>query len=88
MELVIVERVYEEPLTDEIAEELRRKAGPCFAMRRIRWLSTYLSKNRLRAICMYEAPDAASVRDAHDQEGFPYARIWAALPPMVRDDAG
>jgi hypothetical protein len=78
MELVIVERVYDEPLSDEHAEELRRKAGPCFRMRRVKHLKMYLSKDRLRAICLYEAPDAATVREAHEQEGFAYAKIWSA----------
>lgn len=35
MELVVVERVYEQPLTDELVEALKRRAGPCFELRRI-----------------------------------------------------
>jgi hypothetical protein len=86
MEVVIVERVYDEPFTEEQVADLTRRAGPCFEMRRISLRSSYISKDRLRSICIYDAPDAASVRDAHDQEGFPYARIWASLPPVTTTD--
>lgn len=77
MELVVVERVYEQPFTDEQAEALKRQAGPCFEMRRIKHLKMLRSKDGLRAICLYAAPDAATVREAHEQGAFPYARIWS-----------
>ncbi len=78
MELVIVERTYEQPFTDEQVADLVRRAGPCFAIRRIRRLTTYVSKDRRRTICLYEAPDASTVRDVHDQEGVAYVKIWSA----------
>jgi len=87
MELVIVERVYPSPLTDQRLEDLRRRLGPCFELRRITWQRTYFSRDRTRSICLYRAPDASTVRDAHDQEGVAYERIWSAdevneLPAM------
>jgi hypothetical protein len=78
MELVVVERVYERPLTDQDLVAAVRRAGPCFSIRRIRRVQTILSKDRLRSICLYEAPDASVVRDVHDQEQLPYAKIWSA----------
>ena len=88
MELVIVERVYTSPLTDEKVQDLRRRVGPCFDIRRITWQRTYFSRDRMRSICLYRAPDASTVRDVHDQEGVPYVRIWSAdevneLPPLA-----
>lgn len=78
MELVIVERTYAEPLTDELGASLTRRFGPCFSLRRINRLHSYISKDRMRTVCVYEAPDASSVRDVHDREGIPYVRIWSA----------
>jgi hypothetical protein len=78
MELVIVERAYEIPFTDEQVADLVRRAGPCFSIRRIKRLTTYASKDRRRTICLYEAPDASTVRDVHDQEGVAYVKIWSA----------
>lgn len=82
METVVVERVYEQPLSDEAFEALLRRDWPCFRMRRVKHLKTYLSKDRLRGLCFYEAPDAAAVREAHDQEGYAYARIWTVDPAV------
>jgi len=77
VELVVVERVYEQPLTDELVEALKRRAGPCFELRRITHLKMLRSKDGLRSICLYEAPDAATVREALEQVGSPYARVWS-----------
>jgi hypothetical protein len=78
MELVIVERSYDQPFSDELGESMTRRFGPCFSLRRIKRLHSYISKDRLRTVCVYEAPDASSVRDVHDREGIPYVRIWSA----------
>lgn len=80
-----MERVFDRPFTDEKAVELRRRAGACFEMRHVRLVRTLVSRDRLRGICIYEAPDAASVRDAHDLEDIPYARMWSAVDPLGAD---
>lgn len=79
MERVVVERVYEDPMSDDDLAEVKRKAGPCFELRKVIHRGMYLSKDRRRAICVYDAPDAASVREAHEQENVPYARIWSTV---------
>ncbi len=78
MELVIVERSYDQPYSDELGVSMTRRFGPCFSLRHIKRLHSYISKDRLRTVCVYEAPDASSVRDVHDSEGIPYIRIWSA----------
>ena len=77
MELVIVERAYDQPFTEERGASMVRRFGPCFSMRRIRRLQSFISKDGMRTLCIYEAPDASSVRDVHDREGIPYVRIWS-----------
>ena len=32
----------------------------------------------MRAVCMFEADDAESVRDANRTAGMPFDRVWAA----------
>jgi hypothetical protein len=83
MERVVVEREYEKPMSDEDLAASKRRAGPCFELRRVTHLGMYLSKDRRRAICVYDAPDAASVREAHEQENIPYARIWSTTEGPV-----
>lgn len=78
MELVIVEREYDEPLTEEEAERMVREGSPCFDLRRVKHVVTYLSKDGRRAFCAYEAPDAAAVRAANEEQGSAYVRVWSA----------
>lgn len=78
MEHVIVERAFAEPV--EI-EELAQRAMvnmSCYEMRRVKLLRTLLSRDRLRMICEYLAPDAESVREANTHAGMPFERIWTA----------
>lgn len=80
MEHVIVERVFAEPvdlpaLTRRYAEGIR-----CFELRNIRHLRTTISRDGLRMICEYSAPDAESVREANEASDLPYERIWTAQP--------
>ena len=77
MELIVVERIFERPITDQEVIEAVRRASPCLALRRIKRVQTILSKDRLRSVCLYEAPDASVVRDVHDQERMPYVKIWS-----------
>lgn len=90
MELVIVERAYDQPFTDEQGASMVRRFAPCLSVRRIRRLQSFISKDRKRTLCFYEAPDASSVRDVHDREGIPYVRIWSAdmMGPAVPSEAG
>lgn len=78
MELVIVERVFDEPLTAEAVATMQRDGAACYRLRRVKHLQTYLSKDGRRSICAYEAPDAATVREASEEQGVPYTRVWTA----------
>jgi len=78
MERVIVERNFTEPLTDEIIQAMDQRASGCYGSWRVRRVRTYISRDRKRTICEYEAPDAESVRRASDAAGIPYSHVWTA----------
>jgi hypothetical protein len=75
---VIVERTFTTPLTDEEHSRGGKKLDSCLKMRNARWLRSYLSTDRLRMVCEFEAADAESVRDAHRSAGSPFERVWTA----------
>jgi hypothetical protein len=62
---------------DEI-QALRDRAAWCLEQNRVRYLQGYFSSDRTRMICIYEAPDAESVRRINLQSGLPFDRIWTA----------
>jgi hypothetical protein len=75
---VIVERSYESPVTDEQLEEAMARMGPCLQRYGVRWIRSFLSNDRRRDICEYEASDAEAVRMAHRAAHLPYLRVWTA----------
>jgi hypothetical protein len=77
MSLVIVETVVEQPITDTALEEMDQIALPCLQARGVTWLHSLLSSDRLQMICFFDAPDAASVRDAYAKLGVQKRAIWA-----------
>jgi hypothetical protein len=76
--VVLVERSFALPVAfEEIAA--REEAGAwCLEVNRVRFLRTYFASDRRRMICLYEAPDAESVRRAQKQIGMPVDELWSA----------
>jgi uncharacterized protein DUF4242 len=85
MARVMVEQVFTEPLTEERAAELSARLDPCLQLRNGTWRRSSLSRDRLRMVCEFEAPDAESVREACRTAGIPTERIWAADVFAVED---
>lgn len=79
MEFVVVERTYDPGKTQEEIDEMMSASSPCYELRRVKHVLTVISLDGRRALCMYDAPDAASVRDANDENGDPYDRIWTGV---------
>jgi hypothetical protein len=79
MEHVIVERVFAEPVDLVAFERRTREEDPCFSARQIRYLRSSVSRDGLRMICEYLAPDAESVREANRNAHLPFERVWSAL---------
>lgn len=77
MERVIVERVFAEPVDVEALVRKYRDGISCFEKRRVKSLRSTVSRDGLRMICEYLAPDTESVRQANEQAGLPYDRVWS-----------
>ncbi len=75
---VIAEFAFSEPLTDEEHAKLADRVEPCLASYDVEWQRSYLSTDRLRMVCHFEAVDAEAVRLAHRSAGAPFEGIWAA----------
>lgn len=78
MEQVIVERSFDEPVEFEAVQAQGDKISWCLEQHRIRFLRSYLSSDKKRMICVYEAPDAESVRNANRQAELPFDCVWTA----------
>src|ERR1700727_904634 len=85
MARVMVEQVFTEPFTDERYAASGKALDPCLEVRNGMWRRSSLSKDKLRLVCEFEAPDAESVREAFRMSGTPFERIWTADVFAVED---
>ena len=78
LELVIVERSFPEAVRFEALQAQEDAGAWCLGLHRVHFLRTYFSADRCRMICLYEAPDAESVRRAQKQIEMPLDDVWTA----------
>jgi hypothetical protein len=78
LELVIVERSFGQPVEFEPLQAREEAGAWCLDLHRVHFLRTYFSADRCRMICLYEAPDAESVRRAQKQIEMPLDDVWTA----------
>lgn len=79
MARILVEATYDPPLAEAVMQTAEQEPDPdCYQIRNVKWLRSFVSRDRRRVICELEAPDADSVREAYRQAGHPFERVWAA----------
>ena len=78
MTFLILEKEFDPPLSPEQHDEEARQAEPCLEARGVRWIRSYLSTDRRRMICEFEAADAEQIRESARTAGIPFDRCWPA----------
>jgi Nickel responsive protein SCO4226-like len=79
MELVLVERRFDSPIRYEDIVDLEIAGASCHQIRSVRFRKSFFSRDRRRMLCLFEAPDAESVRDAESQARVPFNRAWTCI---------
>lgn len=74
---VVVVHAFDEPADFGARRLLDEVDMGCFRIHRVRLVRSYLSADRRRMACLYQAPDAESVRLAQREAGLPADRAWA-----------
>jgi hypothetical protein len=77
-ELVVVERIFPEPITKEFVLTTFCSAGECMKLHRASYVESFLGQDGRRMVCVFRAPDAEAVRTANTQAGVPYSEVWTA----------
>src|SRR5262245_12665215 len=85
MTRVVMEQTFDTPLTDDEQARYAKRLDECLELRRGAWVRSYLSTDRKRSVCEFEAPDAESVREALRLAGVPFDRVWSAEVYRVDD---
>jgi hypothetical protein len=74
---LIVEQTFATPLTDEEHNRAALRLDPCLEAHGAQWMRSYLSTDRLRMVCEFEAADAEAVRASYRSAGAPFERVWS-----------
>ena len=74
---VVVTRRFERPADFAAIQALEDEGKGCLDAHRVRFIRTYFSRDRTRMICLYQAPDAESVRIAQREAGMPVDQVWS-----------
>jgi hypothetical protein len=75
---IVIEYLYDPPLSEVDFEKNGEKLGPCLQANGVSWVATYLATDRRRRVCIFEAADAESVRAAFRSAGVAFERAWPA----------
>lgn len=78
MAVLVLEQTFEHPMSDTELNDAARRMDGCLEAHGARWMRSYLSKDRKRMICEFEAPDAEQVRDSARSAGVPFDACWTA----------
>ena len=84
MPLILVEYAFDPPLTDEAWDEMAERMEQCLDQRHATWVTSYLSLDRTRRICVFQAKDAEAVRQAYRSANVKFERAWTA--EQITDD--
>jgi len=74
---VVVERRFDESVRLPDIQALEDAGAGCLEMRNVKFVRTFFSADRKHMICLYQAPDAESVRQAQREAKMPFDAVWA-----------
>jgi hypothetical protein len=84
---MIVETVYDPPATEEQLDAKASRLEPCLSGHGVRWVRSYMSLDRKRRVCVFEAPDADAVRASYRSAGVQFERVWPAEEILDDEDS-
>lgn len=85
MPVFMIERRYAERL--EADAEMAAAVNRVNDAEGVRWLSSFLSADKRKTFCLYEAPDAESIRRAASRAGLPADVIVELIGEIAPDGA-
>jgi hypothetical protein len=85
MARVIAEQLFAQPMSDDDYAVVAKRLDSCLAVRNAAWRRSYVSMDRRRITCEFEAPDAETVREAMRMADIPFERVWTAEVFAVED---
>lgn len=79
MSIVIVEEHFNPPLDLSKPNPVAEKVSPCLGVEGVTWRSSFIASDGTRCICVYDAPDAESVRRVYRSAGVAFEKAWSVV---------
>ena len=76
--IILEQRFDGRPFDVERFNAAQRRNAPCLRVHGVYHTVSYVTRDGLRMICVFEAPDAEAVRLAARQLGLHYDGVWPA----------
>ena len=78
MAIMVLEQSFDAPVTPDELNAMAKRVDRCLEVHGARWMRSYLSLDRKRIICEFEAADAEKVRESYRSAGVTFERVWSA----------
>lgn len=79
MGLFVVEERFDPPINADGLNGYSDTLSPCLKTYDVTWVSSFVARDGTQCICVYEAPDAESVRRAYKTAEVPFQfKVWPA----------
>lgn len=78
MPIFACERRFSPPISAADFAAGGQALAPCLEVREAKWLTSNFAADGSRSVCLFEARDAESIREANRSAGLPFERIWEA----------
>ncbi len=82
---VVVERSFDEAKAFDELQRAEDAVAWCLEQHDVHFRRSYLSLDGRSMVCLYDAPDAESVRVTQRKGGLPFTRIWPATELPASD---
>jgi hypothetical protein len=82
---VIGELSFDAPIAPQDLAKLQCPDAWCLGSCRVRLVKVFLAHNRKRAVMLFQAPDAESVRQAFRHTQAHFDQIWPCAEPLSSD---
>ena len=79
MPLFVVDERFDPPIDAQALNPYNEALSPCLKVYDVKWVSSFVASDGTQCVCVYEAPDADSVRRAYRTAEVPFQfKVWAA----------
>jgi uncharacterized protein DUF4242 len=79
MATILVEERFDPPVDPSKGNPEAGKLSPCLPVEGVTWVSSFIAQDGARCVCLYDAPDAESVRRAYRKAGAAFEAAWPAV---------